>query len=79
MYKRQIFGGSRTPANLGYAANRNLFTELPCSGCWLTGHAGSECPHDLACMTAITPDAVLRAADELLLSSSRQMVRGTNA
>lgn len=74
-----IFGGSRTPANLGYAVNRNLFTELPCSGCWLTGHAGSECPHDLACMTAITPDAVLRAADELLLSSSRQMVGGTNA
>jgi len=65
-----IFGGSRTPANLGYAANRNLFAELPCSGCWLTGHPGSECPYDLACMAAITPAAVLQAADDLLLSRS---------
>ncbi|MGA2051930.1 MAG: glycosyltransferase family 9 protein [Opitutales bacterium] len=65
-----IFGGSRTPANLGYAANRNLYTELPCSGCWLTGHAGSECPHDLACMAAITPASVLQAADELLARRS---------
>jgi hypothetical protein len=61
-----IFGGSRTPANLGYAANINLFTELPCSGCWLTGLPGSECPHDLACMTAIAPPTVLAAVDELL-------------
>ncbi len=61
-----IFGGSRTPANLGYAANRNLFAELPCSGCWLTGHPGSECPHDLACMAAIPPAVVLQAAEELL-------------
>ena len=65
-----IFGGSRTPANLGYAANRNLFAELPCSGCWLTGHPGSECPHDLACMAVISPAAVLQAADGLLLAHS---------
>ena len=61
-----IFGGSHTPANAGYAMNLNLYTELPCSGCWLTGHPGSECPHDLACMTAITPGAVLEAVDEML-------------
>lgn len=61
-----IFGGSHTPANAGYAANLNLYTDLPCSGCWLTGHPGSECPHDLACMAAITPATVLVAADELL-------------
>ncbi len=61
-----IFGGSHTPANAGYADNINLFAELACSGCWLTGHPGSECPHDLACMAAITLTAVLAAADELL-------------
>jgi ADP-heptose:LPS heptosyltransferase len=65
-----IFGGSRTPANLGYAANRNLFAELPCSGCWLTGHPGSECPYDLACMAAISPAAVRQAADDLLRARS---------
>jgi len=61
-----IFGGSRTPANLGYAENINIYTELSCSGCWLTGNPGSECPNELACMTAITPAAVLAAVDELL-------------
>jgi len=61
-----IFGGSHTPANAGYAENINLFTDLSCSGCWLSGHPGSECPHDLACMTAIEPAAVLSAIDELL-------------
>jgi ADP-heptose:LPS heptosyltransferase len=61
-----IFGGSHTPANAGYAENINLYAELPCSGCWLTGHPGSECPHGLACMAAITPGAVLAAVDEML-------------
>jgi len=61
-----IFGGSHTPANAGYAANVNLYAALPCSGCWLTGHPGSECPHELACMAAITPAAVLAAVDGLL-------------
>jgi len=61
-----IFGGSHTPANAGYAENINLYTQLACSGCWLTGHPGSECPHDLACMTAISPANVLTAVDEIL-------------
>lgn len=61
-----IFGGSHTPANSGYAENINIYTELPCSGCWLSGHPGSECPHDLACMTAITPAAVIAAVDEII-------------
>jgi ADP-heptose:LPS heptosyltransferase len=61
-----IFGGSHTPANAGYADNINLFADLPCSGCWLSGNPGSECPHDLACMAAITPTMVLAAVDEML-------------
>ena len=61
-----IFGGSHTPANSGYTENINLYTELPCSGCWLSGHPGSECPHDLACMTAIAPATVLAAVDEIM-------------
>ncbi len=62
-----ILGGSRTPANLGYSENINLYAELPCSSCWLTGHPGSECSHELACMASITPGAVLAAVDELLM------------
>ncbi len=61
-----IFGGSHTPANAGYAENTNLYAELPCSGCWLTGHPGSECPHELACMAAITPAMVATSVDTLL-------------
>jgi ADP-heptose:LPS heptosyltransferase len=73
-----IFGGSRTPENLGYATNRNLFTELACSGCWLTGHPGSECPHDLACMAAITPAGVLQAADDLLARPTTPAVQSAS-
>jgi len=65
-----IFGGSRTPANLGYATNRNLYADIACSGCWLSGHKGSECPHNLVCMDAISPEMVLTSASELLAPSS---------
>lgn len=69
-----IFGGSRTPASLGYAANHNLFADLACSGCWLTGHAGDECPHGLSCQLAITAHAILEAADDLLSRGRRRSI-----
>lgn len=61
-----IFGGSHTPANAGYAGNINLYADLACSGCWLTGHPGSECPHNLACMAAISPADILNAVNDLI-------------
>jgi hypothetical protein len=61
-----IFGGRTSPVVSGYAVNRNLYTDLPCSGCWLSGHPGSECPHDLACLEAISEADVLKAVDDLL-------------
>jgi ADP-heptose:LPS heptosyltransferase len=66
-----ILGGSRAPASLGYSANINLFTDLPCSACWLTGHPGSECPYDLACLRAITPAQILASVDEVLARPAR--------
>jgi len=61
-----IFGGRTSPVVSGYAINRNLYTDLPCSGCWLSGHPGSECPHDLACLEAISVTDVLNAVDDEL-------------
>lgn len=70
-----IFGGSHSPANSGYAENINLYSELPCSGCWLTGKPGAECPHHLACMAAISPATVLSAVDEVLAHQSPGLAR----
>jgi hypothetical protein len=61
-----IFGGRTSPVVSGYSVNRNLYTELPCSGCWLSGHPGSECPHELACLEAVSTDDVLEGVDDLL-------------
>jgi hypothetical protein len=50
-------GGRAAPGVFGYAANTNLFTQEPCAPCGLR----NVCPHELACMTKITPDVVLDA------------------
>jgi ADP-heptose:LPS heptosyltransferase len=60
-----IFGGSRPPAMLGYAANINLFEAMPCGPCWLQSSQGQRCDYGIACMDRITPDRVLAAVDEL--------------
>ncbi len=65
-----IFGGSHSPANSGYAENINIYAQIACSGCWLSGKPGAECPNQLACMTAISPKAVLAAVDEVLADKS---------
>ncbi len=52
-----IHGGRVQPSLFGYVANRNLHAHPPCSPCGLR----DGCPHDLACMTAISPDAVASA------------------
>lgn len=60
-----IFGGSRTPANLGYAENINLYSAVPCSPCWLHTSREERCEHGLVCMTRITPAEVIAAVDQL--------------
>jgi ADP-heptose:LPS heptosyltransferase len=60
-----VFGGSRTPANVGYAANVNLFAKLPCGPCWIHAVNGERCTYGLACMEAIAPAAVVDAVVRL--------------
>lgn len=57
-----IYGGREHPEQSGYPRNRNLFTALPCSPCWLWHH----CPYDRECMQRITADDVIAAARDLL-------------
>jgi hypothetical protein len=61
-----IFGGQHSPAVAGYAANRNLYTDIACSGCWLSSR--EQCPHNLMCLELIGVDDVLDAVDELLVT-----------
>jgi len=50
-----IYGGFEAPWESGYPWNVNLFTELPCSPCWLKG----PCPYDKKCMQLIRPSEVV--------------------
>jgi len=52
-----VYGGREHPSQSGYDDNVNLFTELPCSPCWLW----NRCPYDMTCMDRIMPEAVVRA------------------
>ncbi|HYE33192.1 MAG TPA: glycosyltransferase family 9 protein [Methylomirabilota bacterium] len=61
-----IFGGSRTPGNVGYAENINLFVQMPCGPCYLHDSRGQLCPHDIACMSKISVEEALRHAREAL-------------
>jgi ADP-heptose:LPS heptosyltransferase len=56
-----IFGGYVHPDTFGYPNNVNLFTELPCSPCWLR----TPCPYDRACLRRISPEQVAQAVDTL--------------
>ncbi len=62
-----IFGGFIAPWESGYPWNMNLFTELPCSPCWLKG----PCPYEKKCMQAIDVGAVLAGVQRMLSESSR--------
>lgn len=57
-----VIHGGRAPAGIfDYEANRNLYARPDCSPCGLR----DGCPHGLACLAAITPEAVVAAAHEL--------------
>ena len=60
-----IFGGSRTPENLGYRENTNLFVKMACGPCWIHENQGGRCEHHMECMALITPEAVLAAVENL--------------
>ena len=53
-----IFGGSRTPKNLGYEQNENIYAKTDCSPCWIYSAGGQRCQHDLKCLKMITPEMV---------------------
>jgi ADP-heptose:LPS heptosyltransferase len=52
-----VFGGRSLPTTYGYSCNENLVAHPPCAPCGL--NAG--CPHDMACMEAITVNDVVAA------------------
>lgn len=57
-----VYGGREHPTQSGYPSNRNLYTELPCSPCWLW----NTCPYDRECLQRIGADDVALAVEELL-------------
>lgn len=60
-----IVHGGRAPEGIfSYGANRNFFSRPSCSPCGLR----VNCPRDLECLAAITPEAVAAAARELALA-----------
>jgi ADP-heptose:LPS heptosyltransferase len=61
-----LFGGREHPEQSGYPENRNLFTTLHCSPCWLW----NQCPYERECMRRITADEVIAAAREMMAARS---------
>jgi ADP-heptose:LPS heptosyltransferase len=55
-----LYGGRLKPSQIGYVANKNLYTQVRCAPCWLR----NPCDFDRKCMDAITPQHVIAAAAE---------------
>jgi ADP-heptose:LPS heptosyltransferase len=55
-----LYGGREKPAQTGYVANKNLYTQVRCAPCWLR----NPCDFDRKCMDMITPQQVIAAAAE---------------
>ena len=53
-----VYGGREKPAQSGYVANKNLYTQVRCAPCWLR----NPCDFDHKCMDAITTQQVIAAA-----------------
>jgi hypothetical protein len=69
-----VMGGRAPPEIFGYSAYRNVFAFPDCAPC----SRRTGCPHDMKCMTAITPRAVAAAALETLARpSSRPLPHST--
>jgi lipopolysaccharide transport system ATP-binding protein len=68
-----IFGGFEHPVGSSYPGNIDLFTQLPCSPCWLK----TPCPYDRECLRRISPEAVLKAAHTLWSQGQTQVALGS--
>jgi ADP-heptose:LPS heptosyltransferase len=55
-----IYGGRIKPTQIGYVANKNLYSQVRCAPCWLR----NNCDFDRKCMDMITTDQVIAAAAE---------------
>jgi ADP-heptose:LPS heptosyltransferase len=55
-----IYGGRIKPSQIGYVANKNLYSQVRCAPCWLR----NPCDYDRKCMDMITTDQVTAAAAE---------------
>jgi ADP-heptose:LPS heptosyltransferase len=55
-----IYGGRVKPAQTGYVANKNLYSQVRCAPCWLR----NPCDYDHKCMDMITSQQVIAAAAE---------------
>ncbi|MFP6899516.1 MAG: glycosyltransferase family 9 protein, partial [Opitutales bacterium] len=65
-----IFGGSRSPANLGYSENANLATSPPCAPCWIHEGDGQTCEHDFRCLREMSVSLILENVLERLKINS---------
>ena len=45
-----IYGGREKPAQTGYVANKNLYTQVKCAPCWLR----NPCDYDRKCLDMVT-------------------------
>jgi len=52
-----LYGGRIKPSQIGYVANKNLYSPVECSPCWLR----NPCDHNRKCMDMITVEQVLAA------------------
>ena len=59
-----IYGGFEAPWESGYDQNINLFTQLPCSPCWLS----ESCPFEKQCMQQISVENVLEGVARLKIA-----------
>jgi len=55
-----IYGGRIKPSQIGYVANKNLYTQARCAPCWLR----NPCEFDRKCMDMITVPQVIAATAE---------------
>jgi len=52
-----LYGGRLKPSQIGYVANKNLYSPVECAPCWLR----NPCDHNRKCMDMITVEQVLAA------------------
>jgi hypothetical protein len=55
-----IYGGREKPSQIGYVANKNLYSQVKCAPCWLR----NACDYDRKCMDMITVPQVITATAE---------------